>query len=41
MENIVEKLFLVENVEVKAIFAFPVCGIQFSINGVHLAEHAY
>lgn len=33
MENIVERLFLVENVEVKAIFIFLICGVHFSING--------
>lgn len=34
IEIIAEKLFLVENVEAKAIFTFPVCGVQFSIKGI-------
>ena len=33
MEDIVERLFLVENVEVKAIFIFLLGGVQFSIDG--------
>lgn len=34
MEILVEKLFLAENVEVKAIFTIPVCGVQLSIRGI-------